>query len=37
MDVKELAFDGEGARLVTFANGDVIACTQGVAYYISFD
>lgn len=37
MDVKELAFDGEGARLVTFANGDVMACTQGVAYYISFD
>lgn len=37
MGTYEIPFDGEGARLVTFANGDVMACTQGVAYYISFD
>ncbi|MBQ8407256.1 MAG: hypothetical protein IJY39_00175 [Clostridia bacterium] len=30
-------FSEENARLVTFENGDVMACTDGIAYYITFD
>ena len=31
------AFDQSDARLVIFSNGEVVACTENTAYYISFN